>query len=231
MFPNGLLTYMYIYLCISPQSNRKIMFSSRVLLVVVGTPNRLRHILKQTLNMPVQKIFVPTNFTVHNTNNLAMIKLNKKLPVNKKNIGFIDLPTAEPAVGQDYRVMGWGRVYKGGPLASRILYIDVKLQEKDVCKQHILAFSSEMMCAANFNELDESPCTGDSGDPLMLDTTLYGIVTYGLGCGNPKMPSVYTNVWYHIDWIKETMEKNGIQSCMHISWLCMLMSGLLILLT
>lgn len=207
------------------------MFSSRVLLVVVGTPNRLRHILKQTLNMPVQKIFVPTNFTVHNTNNLAMIKLNKKLPVNKKNIGFIDLPTAEPAVGQDYRVMGWGRVYKGGPLASRILYIDVKLQEKDVCKQHILAFSSEMMCAANFNELDESPCTGDSGDPLMLDTTLYGIVTYGLGCGNPKMPSVYTNVWYHIEWIKETMEKNGIQSCMHISWLCMLLSGLLILFT
>lgn len=204
------------------------MFSSRVLLVVVGTPNRLRHIVKQTLNMPVKNIFVPTNFTVHNTNNLALIKLNKELPANNAHIGFIDLPTGEPTFGQQYRVLGWGRVYKGGPLASRILYIDVTLQEADVCKKHIKAFSPEMMCASNFNELDENPCTGDSGDPLMLDNMLYGIVTYGLGCGNPTIPSVYTNVWYHIKWIKHTMDVNGIRSCLPTAWLSLILSPLLI---
>lgn len=52
---------------------------------------------------------------------------------------------------------------------------------------------------------------GDSGGPLMAprqenrESFYYqqGIISYGLGCGKPDIPSVYSRVGAFIDWIKE----------------------------
>ncbi|KAH8260906.1 hypothetical protein KR044_000207, partial [Drosophila immigrans] len=187
---------------------RKIMQRSRVILVVVGTPNRLKHILGATLNIPVKQIFVHVNFTLYNTNNIALLKLAKKLPLDNKNVGIIKLPSKPPNEGTRYRVMGWGRVYEGGALASRILFIDVELRNRTFCKSFMKSFSDDMLCAANFGKSDEAPCPGDSGDPFFEDLTLYGVVTYGLGCGKPRVPSVYTNVWHHMDWINQITAEN-----------------------
>ncbi|XP_060651771.1 trypsin-2-like [Drosophila nasuta] len=198
---------------------RKIMHRSRVILVVAGTPNRLKHILGATLNMPAEKIFVHTNFTLYNTNNIALIKLAESLPSNNKHVGFIKLPSKPPNEGSLFRVMGWGRVYEGGALASRILYVDVKLRNRSFCESFINYFSAEMLCAGNFVESDEDPCPGDSGDPFLQDLTLYGVVTYGLGCGNTHMPSVYSNVWYHMDWINEILTENSGRKIMEQSLL------------
>ncbi|XP_034481687.1 trypsin isoform X1 [Drosophila innubila] len=191
--------------------NRKIMHRSRVLLVVAGTPNRLKHVLGRTLNVPIKKILVHTNFTLYNTNNIAIIKLAQDLPMSNKYVGIVKLPSRPPHYGNLYRVLGWGRVYEGGALASRILYIDVKLLEPSVCQSFIKYFSTEMLCAGNFNKSDEDPCPGDSGDPFLEGTTLYGIATYTIGCGNYDLPSVYTNVYHHLDWINEMIAMNVSQ--------------------
>lgn len=98
---------------------------------------------------------------------------------------------------------------QGGPLASRLLFIDVTLQKRNVCESMIENFKPEMLCAGNMNpKYDENPCLGDSGDPLLLNLTIYGIASYGLGCGYGSMPSVYTDVWYHMDWIHSVMNRN-----------------------
>ncbi|KAH8411100.1 hypothetical protein KR222_002577, partial [Zaprionus bogoriensis] len=188
-------------------NKHKILQKSRVILVVSAAPNRVKN-EKHTLTSPVAKIFVHTNYTIYNTNNIALLKLKKKVPSGNEGIGYINLPSGPPKFGELYRVLGWGRLFKGGPLASHIMFIDVKLQTPEVCKGFIKSFSSDMLCAGNFNDTDDSPCTGDSGDPFVLDKTLYGIATYGLGCGDSKMPSVYTNVWHLMDWIEKVMEVN-----------------------
>jgi secreted trypsin-like serine protease len=52
-----------------------------------------------------------------------------------------------------------------------------------------------MVCAG---ETDKDTCQGDSGGPMFVDDTgvirQIGITSYGLGCGAPRYPGVYTEV-------------------------------------
>ncbi|XP_043862010.1 trypsin I-P1 isoform X2 [Drosophila santomea] len=181
----------------------------RLLVVVAGTTNRLRSREGLSLSLEVKKIFVPDNFTVFNTNNIALMMLAKKLPSDNPLVGVIKLPTADPKPGMNYTVLGWGRIFKGGPLASDILHIDVELLPREICEKKIHMFKEEMMCAGNLNNsMDENPCAGDTGSPLILNETVFGVVSYRVGCGSKTLPSIYTNVYLHMNWIEEIMNKN-----------------------
>ncbi|XP_016971339.2 mite allergen Eur m 3 isoform X1 [Drosophila rhopaloa] len=188
---------------------RKIIHGSRVLLVVAGNVNRLKYHSGLTVQTPVKKIFVPEKFTVFNTHNIALMMLDKKLPLDNPQVGVINLPTNDPEPGINYTVLGWGRIYKGGPLASNILHIDVELLPREICEKKLHTFKEEMMCAGNLNNsLDENPCAGDTGSPLIHNETVFGVVSYRIGCGSKTLPSVYTNVFVHLDWINKIMEQN-----------------------
>ncbi|SPP76534.1 blast:Transmembrane protease serine 13 [Drosophila guanche] len=186
--------------------DRKIQHRPRVLLVVAGTPNRLKFYRGRTVNVPVKDIYVPKNFTMFNTNNIALLRLAMELPDNPY-IAIASLPTHEPVYNINYTLLGWGRVYKGGPLASSILHVEIKLLDYQTCDDMLHTFKPEMMCAGNLeNDLDENPCAGDTGSPLLLNGTVYGIVSYRIGCGSRSLPSVYTNVFAHLKWIDDTMK-------------------------
>lgn len=66
--------------------------------------------------------------------------------------------------------------------------------------------SESQYCAHDPNGNDS--CDGDSGGPLQtisddsIAATIIGIVSYGLVCGSPVYPSVYTRVAFYIDWIE-----------------------------
>ncbi|EDW18525.2 uncharacterized protein Dmoj_GI12048 [Drosophila mojavensis] len=185
---------------------------SRVMLIVAGAPNRLK-MFAESRHIPVKTIYVPQNYTIFNTNDIALLKTGLRLPTNNFRIGIIGLPIGPAVEGLYYRSMGWGRVLKGGAMASSILFIDVMLQDFATCKRLIGPFTPDMLCVGNLHvrNLDEHPCLGDAGDPLILNDTVYGVATYGLGCGNDKYPSVYTNVWYHMDWIRAIMSRGSSQ--------------------
>ncbi|BFF97061.1 trypsin-3 [Drosophila madeirensis] len=191
--------------------SRKIQHRPRVLLVVAGTPNRLKFWRDRTVNVPVKDVYVPENFTMFNTNNIALLRLAMELPDNPY-IAIASLPTHEPVYNINYTLLGWGRVYRGGPLASSILHVDVKLLDYQTCDDMLHTFKPEMMCAGNLeNDQDENPCAGDTGSPLLLNGTVYGIVSYRIGCGSRSLPSVYTNVFAHLQWIDDTMKSVSIR--------------------
>ena len=61
----------------------------------------------------------------------------------------------------------------------------------------LLSLTDNMFCAKSSDGADT--CAGDSGGPLLCendrgDWTLYGITSWGLGCGAEKYPGVYTSV-------------------------------------
>ncbi|XP_030567288.1 trypsin I-P1-like [Drosophila novamexicana] len=190
--------------CVMDKSKFK--YSSRSILVVAGTPNRLKFVDDVSVNLPVKNIYVPINFTSKNTNNIAVLLLRDPFPKNNPRIGIINLPNSNPTFNTSYTVLGWGRLYKGGPLATNIMHINITLLHREKCKCMLMTFKEEMLCAKHSNDsVDQNPCEGDEGAPMILNDTVYGIATYRLGCGRNYLPSVYSDVWYHINWINSIM--------------------------
>ncbi|SPP72839.1 blast:Trypsin alpha-3 [Drosophila guanche] len=200
------------------------MFKTRVLMVVAGSPNRLKFVTGKTVCSPVQSLHVPRNFTMLNTDNIAMVRLKYAMPTGNPRIGYLQLPATPPQLGSNYTVLGWGRLYAGGPLASNILQIDVLLQNQTYCQSKLKSFKYGMMCGNNGGN-DSHPCSGDLGAPLIKGNTMFGIVTYPFGCASRRTPSVYTNVQSNIDWIRQTMNSSGRSNMISILILSLLQAS------
>lgn len=58
-----------------------------------------------------------------------------------------------------------------------------------------------MFCASGG---EKDACQGDSGGPLMQDNILIGVVSWGVGCGDPRYPGVYSKLSFQgiRKWIK-----------------------------
>lgn len=110
-------------------------------------------------------------------------------------------------------VTGWGRQQFGSEneYATNLQQTSVNILSYEKClelytKQRI---TSHMFCAngasraedEKTNETNETneevvsdACQGDSGGPLMMNNKLYGVVSWGIGCGSKDYPGVYTNL-------------------------------------
>ncbi|XP_023161602.2 trypsin beta-like [Drosophila hydei] len=62
----------------------------------------------------------------------------------------------------------------------------------------------QMLCA---QRLGHDSCSGDSGGPLASGRTLYGVVSFGIGCANRNYPGVYVNVKRYNGWIRSVIER------------------------
>jgi secreted trypsin-like serine protease len=150
----------------------------------------------------------------NNKFDVAMIELAR--PVN--NIDPIEL--AEPASGDTLEippasaiVAGWGSTVAqpafndGSPpdAPRRMREADPPLVSDADCQDaydrrrvppSLRVYPALMVCAG---ETDEDTCQGDSGGPMFVGETAetrrqIGLTSYGLGCGAPRFPGVYTEV-------------------------------------
>ena len=67
-----------------------------------------------------------------------------------------------------------------------------------------------MFCAGDLQGGSDA-CQGDSGGPAVRliqgCPTLFGITSWGYGCGRPNKPGVYTKVREYVKWIEETIHQ------------------------
>lgn len=63
---------------------------------------------------------------------------------------------------------------------------------------------------AGFAEGGVDACLGDSGGPLFITVdgqqVQAGIVSFGIGCGEPLFYGIYTNISFHIPWLGEFID-------------------------
>lgn len=136
----------------------------------------------------------------------------------------------DPA-GKIGTVVGWGRTTEGGMLPSVVQEVQVPILSLSQCramKYRASRITSYMLCAGRGSQ---DSCQGDSGGPLLinnggkyevvgwyrsiflrqflLNLSIVGIVSWGIGCGRPGYPGVYTRVSKYLNWLK-----NNLDSCL-----------------
>merc|ERR1712210_156254 len=72
-------------------------------------------------------------------------------------------------------------------------------------------FSDDMLCGVKSGA---GFCQGDSGGPFTVEEedgrhTLVGLVSWTAGCAREGLPSVYSSVSAHREWIETSIQSNG----------------------
>lgn len=76
------------------------------------------------------------------------------------------------------------------------------MRSKVLCEDMPSWTPEGMICGGDPKFFEVDSCQGDSGGPLYCDSRLYGIVSFGRGCGYPNSNGVYTDVFHFRDWLE-----------------------------
>ncbi|XP_047401408.1 serine protease 56 isoform X2 [Sciurus carolinensis] len=170
---------------------------------------------EQAEEVPVNRILPHPKFdpqTFHN--DLALVQL--WTPVNPAGPARpVCLPQGpqEPPAGTACAIAGWGALFEDGPEAEAVREARVPLLSTDTCQRALGSGlrPSTMLCAGYLAGGIDS-CQGDSGGPLTCSEpgphpreVLFGVTSWGDGCGEPGKPGVYTRVAVFKDWLLEQM--------------------------
>ncbi|XP_037686478.1 LOW QUALITY PROTEIN: neurotrypsin [Choloepus didactylus] len=108
-------------------------------------------------------------------------------------------------------VTGWGDT--GRAYSRTLQQANIPLLPKRFCEERYKGrFTGRMLCAGNLHESTRvDSCQGDSGGPLMCERTgeswvVYGVTSWGYGCGDKDSPGVYTKVSAFVPWIKSVIK-------------------------
>uniref|UniRef100_A0A0A9YIK1 Neurotrypsin n=1 Tax=Lygus hesperus TaxID=30085 RepID=A0A0A9YIK1_LYGHE len=117
--------------------------------------------------------------------------------------------------GRNCTISGWGSSTPGAAFVRTLHATWLPILPSEDCKAKKVygtkAISSGMFCAGSLQGGADS-CQGDSGGPFICPEdgnimTVYGITSWGLGCGRSNSPGVYTHVSHYLEWIHNTIVK------------------------
>lgn len=113
-----------------------------------------------------------------------------------------------------FTVSGWGLMSENATEQPTLLqHVDVPYYYPDVCAEAYkdrtnytgVLITGQMLCAGHEGG-GTGACFGDSGGPLSFDYSgkeyVVGVVSWGIGCGQPNLPSVYAKVSSAMWWIR-----------------------------
>ena len=115
------------------------------------------------------------------------------------------------AVGADVAVTvtGWGKTAPGidGRVSDALQQAELTTIACNSLPDYARLTNGDVLCAG---APGKDSCQGDSGGPLILtegEPLLVGIVSWGIGCGEPGRPGVYVRIdkQHYGDWIDRAM--------------------------
>ncbi|XP_078071282.1 hepatocyte growth factor activator serine protease-like [Mustelus asterias] len=176
---------------------------------------------KNTQVFEIEKYIVHDEYNVYDETKhdivlLRLKKKNKGCAIKTRFVRTLCLPAAAdifPAQ-TECQISGWGHTHENASEHSRTLQeASVPIISQILCSSNMLYGSEvtlDMLCAGDLIKSVDS-CQGDSGGPLVCnkdDTAyLYGIVSWGEGCGKVDKPGVYTRVTKYVEWIYKNIKQ------------------------
>uniref|UniRef100_A0A452GLS6 Peptidase S1 domain-containing protein n=1 Tax=Gopherus agassizii TaxID=38772 RepID=A0A452GLS6_9SAUR len=175
--------------------------------------------------LPVNRIITHPKFnpkTFHS--DVALLELARPVAPSAR-LSPVCLPDGpeEPGPGTPCYIAGWGSLYQEGPSAEVVMEARVPVLSQDACHSALgkELLTSAMFCAGYLAGGIDS-CQGDSGGPLTCQesgsqqSVLYGITSWGDGCGEQGKPGVYTRVTAFADWIRRQMDSDREPTCFEL---------------
>lgn len=153
------------------------------------------------------------------THDIALIEL--KYPIHFENMGITPIEILTPeleaqgaiAPGTIGTLTGWGAVKEGGKFSNVLLEVKVPILTFEVANQGIgyEGKIDDSMIATGFENGGKDSCQGDSGGPFTImgsdgRPVLAGVISWGLGCAQPRRYGISSNVAKSYDWIKKTIK-------------------------
>ncbi|CAG2104983.1 unnamed protein product, partial [Medioppia subpectinata] len=167
-------------------------------------------------------IIHPDFFAGSLLNDIALIRLDSAVDLrNSPHIAPICLPEPHEHIAGRCFVSGWGKNAFGhqGEFQSVLTKVDLPVLNPGECEHALkrtrLGYNYQlhpsMICAGG--EPGKDACDGDGGSGLVCDMRgvwkVVGLVSWGIGCGQPGIPGVYTNMAYLRPWIDSHVLRFG----------------------
>ncbi|KAJ8976730.1 hypothetical protein NQ317_004281, partial [Molorchus minor] len=107
--------------------------------------------------------------------------------------------------GEQATISGWGTTFENAHvLPQHLQAARVDIISIAQCRMFYGddVISDRMLCAG-YPEGGVDSCQGDSGGPLVVDGKLAGIVSWGYGCAEPRLPGIYSDIGSMRDFVTE----------------------------
>ncbi|UYV78010.1 hypothetical protein LAZ67_15003188 [Cordylochernes scorpioides] len=184
-------------------------------------PHEERAVSRKVLH-PAYKFFTYEN-------DLALLRAEAPFAAGMPHVAPICLPSPGEALeGRTATLTGWGRLAVGkcshllsatdcqlcpaGGLPAVLQEVQVPILSNHKCKRMFMAAGKsehvpDIFLCAGYEEGGRDSCQGDSGGPLQVRGEdgrwfLAGIISWGIGCGEPNLPGVCTRISKFKDWME-----------------------------
>lgn len=153
------------------------------------------------------------------TNDIALIKL-RHAPSGFTQPGYACLPSEDytPPTDQLCTIVGWGKLKNTHVYGSNSLQeVQVPVVRHRKCERVFDYVITPQQVCAGYKRGGKDSCAGDSGGPLLCNLgdggvsryVIYGVTSYGEGCGRRGKYGIYTKVSSYRDWIYQTIRENS----------------------
>lgn len=175
---------------------------------------------KNEVDMKVEQDFPHKSFDYETiTNDIALLKLRKPERI-KDLVEYACLPEPEDklADGTSCYIVGWGKQKNTHLLGSESLReAEVPIVSKKKCRKAFDYRIGEKQICAGLKKGGVDSCAGDSGGPLICPKivngterwVVYGVTSYGEGCGQKGKYGIYTKVSHYLKWINRVIRNNS----------------------
>ncbi|KAK4017995.1 hypothetical protein OUZ56_000067 [Daphnia magna] len=179
-------------------------------------------------DVEVQNTIIHEEFYAGNLqNDIALLQLKFPLDFSiMPHVGTICLPPSSDPIYSDCIVTGWGQQLstseaKGdsSTFSRTLKQTSQTLVTAQFCEKALRPFLGQFyqlpkkgfVCA--YDKDGKDSCFGDGGGalaclvnapnyPKPMQYHVVGLVSWGVGCGMPNVPSAYTAIWDYLDWIR-----------------------------
>lgn len=162
--------------------------------------------------VPVDAIYIPNQLSNQSysdeiPHDVALFHLAADAPSNASFV-FVNSNPATPQPRAFARIVGYGKTaYFGTNPGNLLRHVDIPVVDNEQCSRLFKTLYTTDRVCAGYQSGSCSPCSGDSGGPLLQfdehrRPVVVAVVHAGVACGSPGYPSIFMRVSSYVRWMR-----------------------------